>query len=91
MNFLWNKEWQEKKYAFFPHTQCEAFPCHAGIAPEAFNCLFCYCPLFHLDDCGGTFTRLPTGGKDCSECALPHAKDNYDTVIAKLMESLLGE
>jgi len=89
MNFIWNKECQGKKYAFFRHTECEAFPCHAGIAPEAFNCLFCYCPLFHMKDCGGTFTRLPTGERDCSECAFVHERDNYDAVIAGLMESML--
>jgi len=84
---LRNEEWQGKAYAFFRHTECEAFPCHKGIAPEAFNCLFCYCPLFHLADCGGLCTQLPSGERDCSECGLPHARDNYGAVIAKLMES----
>ena len=85
MSFIQEKEWQGKSYACFVHTQCEAFPCHAGIAPEAFNCLFCYCPLFHLEDCGGTFTYLPNGEKDCSNCAFVHERDKYDAVIEKLL------
>ena len=91
MNFIWNREWQDKKYACFRHTECEAFPCHAQVIPEDFNCLFCYCPLFHWENCGGIYTRLPTGEKDCSKCALPHEKDNYDAVIAKLMELMIIE
>ena len=30
---------------FFQNRPCEYFPCHKGIPEEAFNCLFCYCPL----------------------------------------------
>ena len=91
MNYLWNEQLPGKNYAFFCHAECEAFPCHTDIAPEAFNCLFCYCPLYHLENCGGVFTRLPNGERDCSACALPHIKENYDAVIARLRESILTE
>lgn len=53
-----------KKYTFFSHKECEAFPCHLGIAPDNFNCLFCYGPLYMLgDQCGGNFTYLDNGVK----------------------------
>ena len=46
------------RYKFFAHRQCEFFPCHQGADPERFNCLFCFCPLYLVPDCGGEFTRL---------------------------------
>lgn len=59
--------------SFFSNTSCEHFPCHEGIAPEDFNCLFCYCPLYALGDkCGGNFTYTSTGVKSCVSCSLPH-------------------
>ncbi len=78
-------DWRTKRYAFFSHRQCEAFPCHRGVAPENFNCLFCYCPLFALGErCGGSFTILPSGAKDCSACTFPHERENYGAVLEKL-------
>ena len=35
-------------FDFFQHKQCEYFPCHKGVDPEKFSCLFCYCPLYAL-------------------------------------------
>jgi Zn-finger protein len=70
-------------YACFTNRDCEYFPCHAGADPEAFNCLFCYCPLYTLADrCGGDFVFLPNGVKDCSGCLFPHDPENYDRVLA---------
>lgn len=83
---------QEKKkehYRFFSHKDCEYFPCHATQQPEDFNCLFCYCPLYALGDkCGGNFTYLENGIKDCSRCLLPHKRDSYDYIIGKYPEIL---
>lgn len=74
-----------KKYSFFRHKECEFFPCHKGADEENFNCLFCYCPLYALGDkCGGSFTYTADGVKDCSGCLLPHRKENYERVIARL-------
>ena len=71
-------EWEGKGYSFFQNRQCEYFPCHAGVPEEEFNCLFCYCPLYALGDrCGGRFTFLPGGVKDCSNCILPHSEQGY--------------
>ena len=76
-----------KNYAFFAHRQCEFYPCHPAADPEAFNCLFCYCPLYPRTDCGGNFALLPGGVKDCSGCLLPHRPAGYDYVVAKLAQS----
>lgn len=59
--------------SFFSNTSCEYFPCHEGVAPEDFNCLFCYCPLYALGDkCGGHFAYTSKGVKSCVGCELPH-------------------
>lgn len=70
-------------YAYFTNQECEYFPCHKGIDDQSFNCLFCYCPLYTLDwDCGGAFEYLENGTKDCSSCAFPHHRDNYEKIVA---------
>ncbi len=75
------------KYAFFSHKECEYFPCHKTQRPEAFNCLFCYCPLYALgDQCGGHFTYTDKGIKSCEDCLLPHVPGNYDYVVGKFRE-----
>ena len=75
-------EWQDKNYSFFCHRDCECFPCHDKIAPEDFNCLFCYCPLYPLGEhCGGAFTYTDKGIKNCSDCTIPHRRENYGYII----------
>ena len=68
---------------------CEFFPCHntKSIDADEFNCLFCFCPLYNRDDCGGTFSYLKNGCKDCSLCVLPHMKDNYGLIVERLRGS----
>lgn len=79
---------ETKNYAFFSHRECEFFPCHAGVNPEEFNCLFCYCPLYALEkNCEGNFTILENGQKDCSGCAVPHRKENYGKIVTKLQQT----
>ena len=74
-----------EKYKFCQNRECEFFPCHKGIEDEDFNCLFCYCPLYALGDkCGGNFTYLDNGIKDCSGCLLPHRRENYDRIMEKM-------
>ena len=73
-----------REYAFFAHKNCEYFPCHVGADAENFKCLFCYCPLYALGpECGGNFTILQNGIKDCSRCLFPHRRENYDAVLAR--------
>ena len=68
-------------YDFFQHRECEYFPCHTGADPETFSCLFCYCPLYALGDkCGGNFTYLENGFKDCSGCLRPHKRECYEEI-----------
>lgn len=83
-------------FRFFQNTKCEYFPCHKNtesldiedFKPDAFNCLFCYCPLYHLGNkCGGNFVILKSGVKDCSMCITPHKKSNYDYILSKLKDS----
>jgi Zn-finger protein len=73
-----------KHYQYFSHKECEFFPCHQGADPDNFNCLFCYCPLYLLKDCGGAPTLTVSGVKDCSHCLFPHRRENYGKVIARL-------
>ncbi|EPR31044.1 cysteine-rich small domain-containing protein [Alkalidesulfovibrio alkalitolerans DSM 16529] len=74
----------KNSHRFFNNAECEYFPCHACERPEEFNCLFCFCPLYFLEDCGGSPRLTPTGVKDCSGCALPHRPGGYDHVMARL-------
>lgn len=74
-------------YKFFNNNKCEYFPCHKTNDLENFNCLFCYCPLYALKDkCGGNFRYTEKGIKDCTNCTLPHKRDNYDYIIGKFQE-----
>ena len=74
--------WEGKHYAYYQNRKCEYFPCHESADPENFNCLFCYCPLYALgENCGGNFTYLENGFKDCSNCQKPHKRENYGTIV----------
>ena len=57
-----------------------------------FNCLFCYCPLYMLgENCGGNFTYLENGIKDCSRCLLPHRREGYGHITRqyqKIVEAM---
>lgn len=76
-------------HKFFQNKDCEYFPCHQNADRENFNCLFCYCPLYALgDQCGGNFTYLENGIKDCSGCLRPHLRDSYDAVMKKMPQVL---
>lgn len=77
----------ENSYKFFANKDCEYFPCHEGVSPENFNCLFCYCPLYALGDrCGGNFKYGDKGIKDCTDCILPHKPQSYEYIIGKFSQ-----
>lgn len=79
-----NDSWKGKHYSFFQNTACEYFPCHSTEHPEDFNCLFCYCPLYALgEDCGGNYRYTGNGWKDCSQCMIPHRRDNYGRITGR--------
>ena len=70
---------------FFANTECRFYPCHSGI--EEINCLFCYCPLYHLEDCPGSSSFIAKDGRSikvCTDCTFPHRAENYDEVIETL-------
>ncbi len=74
-------------YEFFQNKKCEYYPCHKGVREESFSCIFCYCPLYALrEECGGNFIYTKKGVKDCSNCTIPHKKENYGRVVEKSKE-----
>lgn len=74
-------------FKFYQNTQCEYFPCHENVAPEDFNCLFCYCPLYALADrCGGDFEYLSNGVKSCVNCTKPHGPGSYEHVMSHISD-----
>lgn len=72
-------------YRFFRNTDCDYFPCHKVSDEEQFNCLFCYCALYFLEECGGNYKKF-NGVKDCSNCTIPHSPKGYDYINKKIME-----
>ncbi len=77
---------------YFQNKNCEYYPCHPM---EEMNCLFCFCPLYPMEDCGGAYTMI--GGKDgekvkdCSHCCLPHSPEGYDYIISHLTNDNLSQ
>lgn len=71
---------------FFCNSLCEYFPCHKVKDPTKFNCLFCYCPLYLVKNCGGNYIMINNKIKDCSNCLLPHIPSYYDIMIKKIRE-----
>jgi len=72
-------------YDFFQNRECEYFPCHRQADEDTFSCLFCYCPLYALGEkCGGNFTYTESGIKDCSNCLIPHRRENYGRIMEKM-------
>ena len=78
----------ENSYKYFENKKCKYFPCHKYNGD--FNCMFCFCPMYKLDNCPGNPSYIERGDKnimDCSNCVFPHIPDNYD----KIMEILRSE
>lgn len=77
-----------QNYKFNQNTKCEYYPCHKGADKETFNCLFCYCPLYMLEDeCGGDF-KVTKGVKDCWGCTKPHDEEGYAFIMSKMKKVL---
>ena len=74
----------KNSFSFFRNHECDYFPCHKVKKDENFNCLFCYCPLYLLENCGGNYSFTDKGVKDCSKCTLPHNPENYEYILTKL-------
>ena len=56
-------------HKFFENDRCKFYPCHDL---KEINCLFCFCPIFFFKNCGGAYSILKDGTKDCSKCVYPH-------------------
>ena len=82
--------WRNRSYSFFQNSECEYFPCHETGHLADFNCLFCFCPLYHLGaDCGGDVVFTEQGAKDCSACMLPHRRNSYGRITERLEANAL--
>ncbi|CCH49175.1 cysteine-rich small domain-containing protein [Pseudodesulfovibrio piezophilus] len=80
----------ENSHRFFNNRECQYFPCHTTEKPNEFNCLFCFCPLYFLEDCGGRFRLLESGVKDCTPCLIPHMPKGYDYILKKIRGRIDG-
>ena len=76
--------------SFFRNCECEKFPCHKVEDDKEFNCLFCYCPLYLMENCGGNHSYTSNGIKDCSNCTFPHIPQNYENIVSKLSKKSVG-
>ncbi|MCR5342700.1 MAG: ATP-binding cassette domain-containing protein [Butyrivibrio sp.] len=76
--------------SYFLNKECEYYPCH-NLPEECFSCMFCYCPLYDMKDCGGEYTYTEKGAKNCKNCTFPHDRNNYGKVIKKLKEKMYGD
>lgn len=75
----------QDSYRFFNNKACKYLPCHQTENVDDFNCLFCYCPLYLMEDCGGNY-KMTSGIKDCTSCLLPHKPNGYDYIVNKFRE-----
>lgn len=75
----------ENSYRFYNNKDCQYLPCHEVKNVDEFNCMFCYCPLYFMGECGGNH-KDNNGIKDCSDCLIPHKPNGYDYMNKKIME-----
>lgn len=75
----------ENSHKYFENRECQYYPCHKEM--EQMNCMFCYCPLYHLPKCPGEYQMIEVRGrkiKECTKCTFPHKAENYEVVLALL-------
>lgn len=71
-------------HRFFANKACRYYPCHE--MEGELNCLFCYCPLYFLENCGGDCSFTKKGIKDCSACLLIHDEKSWEFIQRRLLE-----
>lgn len=77
----------QNSHQFFANKECKYYPCHEGM--EEMNCLFCYCPMYRLENCPGNPYHIEKDGrriKVCTDCTFPHRAENYDRIICMLRD-----
>lgn len=77
---------KKNDYTFFQNRNCKYFPCHKTDNIDDFNCMFCYCPLYFLKECGGNYKITKSGVKDCTECTIPHY--HREIIIEKIKNEI---
>ena len=78
----------ENSHRFFENRECQYFPCHKGLTE--LNCLFCYCPMYRMEQCPGNLQYVEVRGriiKACTDCTFPHKLENYDRIIQIFRET----
>ena len=78
----------ENSHKYFENRDCKYYPCHEG---EHINCLFCYCPMYQLEDCPGNPIMKEREGrkiKVCANCSFPHKKENYELILEILKKKV---
>lgn len=80
----------DHSHKYFRNSDCQYFPCHKVKDDAFFNCLFCFCPLYWLEDCGGnpSYTK---GIKDCTGCTVPHKEGGYDHVLTRMKKEFANK
>jgi len=79
----------KNSYKYFRNNECEYFPCHKADSYEDFNCMFCFCPLYHQKQtCGGNYYISDKGIKICTDCIKPHKPEFYDYAMERLKAEL---
>jgi len=76
----------ENSYKYFENRDCAFYPCHDM---EEINCLFCFCPLYEMEECPGDPVYAEHDGKRvriCNDCRYPHDAVNYEDVMELLKE-----
>ncbi len=74
----------ESDFSYFENRACKYYPCHKT---EHLNCLFCYCPMYRLENCLGNPAYKEKDGrviKVCTNCTFPHQRENYKKIVEKL-------
>lgn len=70
---------------YFENRNCDYYPCHDGI--DEMNCIFCFCPMYHMKDCPGNPSYIQTEKKilkSCMNCTFPHHAKNYDEIMCRI-------
>ncbi|MDO4961744.1 MAG: cysteine-rich small domain-containing protein [Eubacteriales bacterium] len=82
----------ENSSKYFENRACSYYPCHKGT--DELNCLFCYCPLYNIENCPGSPKWMEKNGgrlKVCTDCVFPHRAENYDKIMAILKLAAAGK
>lgn len=82
----------KNSHSYFENRDCEYFPCHDGL--NQINCLFCYCPLYNIENCPGNPVYKEKDGrriKVCTNCTFPHQKENYETIVEWIRKGIKHE